>query len=321
MLYKLPSPAIYQILLRASQNLADSELLACFVGPINQVEKETLIPLTFPVSNSTVIYPNLKIGAVIKNDSVKIKTKNTFVEIKSSTAAGSNFVANTDTVTITDAFTEAKASDIITLSSNGGTYTIKTVLSNSSVKLNETIHHSSTSETFTIKRLVGDVECVIGGATYSSNSITFTSLKYNNYTVVAGEAYISYVALRKDLTGFYDVTNPDTLSADMSLDPLNPLGYYLGVIAQAANGGTRVLAYILPDNEDVSYTTALENLGTRKEAYLLVPLSSSSTVLNAFAAHATLMSQPDQSFFRAAILNSKLVEEETLVESVVYTKS
>lgn len=319
MSYKLPSVSVFQILLRASQNLADSELLPCLVGSINQVVKDSALNLVYPITNSTIVYPNLKIGAIVDTTKVKIKVKNAFTEIKSTTV-GTTLVAGSKTIIgAAGAFSEAKSGDMIEFSTAGhGTYTIDTVLNSTTATTLETINYPAASgETFKVTRSVGDVYATLGGATYDFSSFTITSLKYATYNIVAGSAYLEYVALRKDLQGFYEVTNADQLAIDMDVDFENPLGFNLGIVAPSASGGKKVLAYITEDETDASYTNALTDLGIRKDAYLLVPMSQSSVVKNAFAAHAIAMSQPDPSYFRSALLSATLTTQTTLASGTL----
>jgi hypothetical protein len=309
MSYNLPKVSVFQTSLRASQNLADSELLPCLVGPLNQVETDVAISLTLPVTTlTTITYPNVIPLAVIDTTSVKVKVKNAWVMINAAPiAVATTLVAGSNTIVGTaGAFTNAKAGDKITMvTANHGTFTIATVIDSTHVTTVETISFPAvaTTDTFNITRNVGDINCVLTTPTYSTTSFSINGLTYQTYNVVSGDSVnVSYVALRKDLQGFYEVTNQDQLVKDMSVNILNPLGFCLGQVMASANGGKKILAYILADNSDASYTTALSDIATRKDSYLLVPLSQTSTVRNAFASHAIAMSQPDISSFRAAIL-------------------
>lgn len=309
MSYSLPKVSVFQILLRASQNLADSELLPCLVGPLNQVETDVAVSLVLPVTTlTTITYPNAIPLSVVDTASVKVKAKNAWVTINASPVAiATTLVAGGNTIIgAAGAFTNAKVGDKITMvTANHGTFTIATKVSDTQVTTVETISFPAIAgtDTFNITRNVGDIECVLTTPAYSTTSFSINGLTYQTYKVSSADSVnVSYVALRKDLQGFYEVTNQDQLVADMDIDILNPLGFCLGQVMASANGGKKILAYILADNSDASYTTALSDIATRKDSYLLVPLSQTSTVRNAFASHAIAMSQPDTSSFRAAIL-------------------
>lgn len=318
MTYKLPNPSIYQILTRASQDLVSSDLLACLVGPLNQVETDQAVTLTYPVSNTVIAYPNQAVGSIVDTSSVVVKVDNAVISLNTlvaGDATGASMVtAGDQTITKTGAFASAAAGDTIVFAiAPSTTFTIATVTSADSVEVVETPSFDvTTGTTYTLKRSVGNITAT-ATATYTNTSFTMTALKYLTYTIVSGSAKVSYVALRKDLTGFYEVTNADQLQLDMDVDVLNPLGYYLNTIMLGASGGTKkILAYILDLNTTTAFISALSDLSTRKDPYCIVPLSTNSTVLNAYAAHATAMSQPDVSYFRSAILNATLTTESTI---------
>ena len=322
MTYRLPSPSVTQILVQPSQNLADSQLLPCLIGSNNQVIKNEPILLTYPVSNATITYPKLKPGAIIDTATVGITVANAIVQINATPiSAGAHFVAGSQTVTITGAFAGAAHGDTITLSAAGGTYTIDTVVSNDAVTLIEVINHTTSAETFNITRNVGTVTGTMNGAVFALGHVTITSLTYgtSNYVFVDGDAGMSYVAKRKDLLGFYEVSNQDTLTADMDLDILNPLGFNLG-IAMASAGALKRLAYITPDETEASYIAALEDLATRRGPYMIAStLFNNSNVQGDVASHVEVVSQPLKSMFRSGIVTTPLVQQVTLATGT-YTK-
>lgn len=323
MTYRLPGVEVSQILTRASQALGDSQLLPCFIGSLNQVVRNAPINLTFPLSSPTVIFPNLMLGATVNDSSIAIQVANAMIQVGSGAVAGAALVAGGNTIQGgTGVFLNVQIGDtIIFNTATHGQFTVASKLNSAGflvpaidatgtyVTTNETISYpAAIADPFTIQRNVGTVNSTIVGATYTATSISFTSLTYNTYPIIGGNASITYVALRSDLNNtFYEVTDLDQLAIDMSVDILNPLGFYLGEIAPSANGGVNnVLAFILPNELDASYIAALTNLGIRKDPYLLVPLSNDSTVNNAYAAHVEAMSQPDPSYFRAALLSPSI---------------
>lgn len=322
MTYTLPGVSVTQILLRSSQNLANSSMLPCFVGSINQVVTNSPINLTFPITSATIVYPGLALSAIIETSSIAITINNAYVQIGTSAVTGSALVASGNIIQgTTGSFLNAVAGDSIIFNTlTHGSYTIKSI-NGDVATINEIISYpAAIADAFIIQRSVGNVTAIIGGASYASSSFTFTSLEYGTYNIIAGTPYISYIALRKDLTGFYDVTNLDDLKVDMDVTISNPLGFYLGTVAPTANGGSETLAYILTDETDTSYITALSDLSTRQDIYLLVPLSNSTNVAEAYAAHVTTMSEPASSYFRATLLNATLPVSSILV-SETYTHS
>lgn len=324
MSYKPPHVSIFQILNRASQNLVDSELLPTYVGSLNQVVNKTPINLTYPVTNTTINYIGLKVGAIINNTKVKIIVDNALVEVKTSATAVGVFTAGSKT--ITGSFTNVKAGDIVKLLAQTtftviGSYIVEEATSTTLTFTKVIDHTATTGETYRIERLIESVEADFGTATFSLSSFTITQLEYDNMNILGGSASLSYVALRKDLTGFYEVTNPDQLQIDMDIDPESGIGFYLGQIAQIANGGRTLLAYITPDNLLSSFTSAWSELAIRKDVYFIVPISESQSVCGGASSHAVAMSVPDISYFRMALVNAPITLTKTLVSNQTFAKA
>jgi len=328
MSYRLPGVNVHQILMRASQALADSELLPCLVGPLYQVVKDSAITLTLPIAGSTtVVYPSLKVGAIIENSSISIKVKNAKIAIIAPLTAitGLTFTAGNPTVTsTTTTFTNVKAGDILQLSGNAGTYTVLSVGSDfKSVTFTSNVNYVPSAQTYGVSRSVGDVIATIGSPTYTATNFSFTSLTYGPSTITSGTGYISYVALRRDLLGFYEVTDQSTLALDMDIDPLNPLGFNAGLVAPAASGGRNILLYILSDYTEAEYLAAYEQLSVRRDSYFIVPILNTgantqtfnNSIMTAASSNAIAMSDPSISYFRSAFVITPLVDETTLTHA------
>jgi len=328
MTYQLPSVNIYQILTRASQSLADSQLLPCLVGPLYQVVKNSSITLTFPVSGSTTIsYPGLKVGAILDTSTIKINVVNATVAIIAAGSSISNltFTAGSpNVVSTTVVFTNVKSGDNFILSGVAGSYIIKSVSSDfKTLVFTTNVNYVPSSETYGISRSVGDVLTIVGSPSYSSTSLTFTSLTYNGNTITSGNANISFVALRRDLTGFYEVVDETTLALDMDIDPLNPLGFNAGLTVPSASGGRNLLLYILSDYTLEKYLAAYEELNTRTDSYFIVPVLNTGSdtqtfnesIMTSASSNAIAESDPLISNFRSALVITPLVQEEILTDS------
>lgn len=321
MTYKTPGVSVYQVLTKVSQALADCQLLPCLVGPLKQVVKNSALSISLPVSTTTnVAYPNIKVGAIVDTSSVKIKVSNAIVEIvpaaTSITAISSmNVGGNTIVAASGTTFANVKVGDKFVLAS-GGEYTIKGVSTDhTTLSVVPVIYKAFTpsTDTFKITRTYSDdVYVTMTSPTYNLVAFSFTGLTYDSYKLVGGTCYVSYVALRKDLTGFYNVDDLDVLAADIDVDTLNPLGFNLGNIMPAANGGKTMLAYILDEDTDAAYLAAFEDLATRRDTYFIIPMSQSSTVISGLKSHATAMSDPDTAYFRSGLVSTPLVTEKIL---------
>ena len=332
MTYRSPGITIEQILLRMSQPLAESELLPCFVGPINQVvEKEPLAGLTLPVvvATNAVAYTNLKVGAIVYKDTVKFHVKSASVRVRAATLAAGVFVAGSSEITIPSAYDKIKVGDTISLTiSGGGSYTVTKDYGVGRFGLSYPINFAPATgdltTSYVVDRYVGDIEAILDGNAITESTWSFSGLNFkigeSAFPIVSGAPCISYVALRKDLTGTYEVTDLSTLMADMSVDIANPLGFILGQCMPMASGGRRALAYILPDNLDTSYSVAMEKIGSRNDAYLISTTSTSFAVQQIIASHAVNMSTKDNSMFRAALTTTHLPESVDLVTAASFVK-
>jgi hypothetical protein len=321
MSYLPPHVSVTQILTRASQNLVNSELLPTYVGSLNQVVNNTPISLIYPVTNTTISYLGLKAGAIVNQSSVRITVNNAIVQVSTNTISAGVFTAGSAIVNQTGAFVNTKAGDLLVLPNNGGTYTVQSVTSNDSLVLTTPTSYAPTTGSYTIQRLIPSVNADFGTAVYNSGSFTITQLQYSGMDILSGSASLSYVALRKDLTGFYSVTNYDQLVADMDIEPESGIGFYLGQIALAANGGTTVLAYITPDNTLASFNKAWSELAVRPDVYFVVPISTDPTINAGAASHAIAMADPDIAYFRMAIVNAPITLNKTLVSNDSFTKA
>lgn len=303
MSYKLPGPSVNEILNRASQALADSDLLPCFIGSIKQVVRDYELPITLPVDRQyTIQLPGLKPGAKVDLSSVNVTVHNAMLEVVASTPTSLVTVSGRTLSSPTALFTEVKENDYLKLGDSAGTYKIKTVsIDGNSVTLSS-IPQIKPGGAFTVIRNIEKIVADSGITLDSDTSISLSDLTYNSLIIISGTPKLSYVAARNDLTGFYDVTSSDNLKADIDVDYENLLGYYLGVLAPMASGGKKVVAYITPDESDESYIEALEMLATRRDIYFIVALSQSQAVQQAVSAHAISMSEPFPSYFRTSFV-------------------
>lgn len=163
-----------------------------------------------------------------------------------------------------------------------------------------------------------DYRTVLTTNTVEIDVFAYVTYDENNDPVshpfITGQVETSYRALRKDLTGLKRYENSDAVEVDMENDVWNPLGFALCRGTFAANGNTRpALAFLLDENNDSAYIDSLGELATYKKTYILTPMTLSSQVVNAFAAHVEHMSAQEISYFRILFASRALVTEETLL--------
>lgn len=141
-----------------------------------------------------------------------------------------------------------------------------------------------------------------------------------SHPFISGQIETSYRALRIDLTGLKRYATSKEVEVDMENDVWNPTGFAMCRGTFAANGNTRpVLAYLLGANNDSAYIDALSEIATYKKTYLLVPMTLSSQVVNAFAAHAIAMSEQPISYFRITFISRKLTTKNTILPMTTST--
>jgi len=319
MTYRSPGPSVTENFLTSTTDFVEPALLPCLVGSLNQVIKKS--PLVFPVLPATIIFPKLKPGAIVQTQTVNINVDNAMISILTGSGGTAAFNSN-QYVSPTAIFADVKIGDSVafldTDSKNAGKFTVSGISAD-----NKTLTFTSeffmaldATYTFTVTRNVGNIIADMEAPSFTSISVTFTGLQYQLFNIIAGSVSISYVALRKDLTGFYKVSSPSQLLLDMDVDPLNPLGFYLGNIMLGASGGANSLAYITPDNSQNSYLVAFEYLATRKDIYIVTELTNGFNetqvgAVNAdLIAHINAMSTPNPgpSFYRSGFVPATTVD-------------
>lgn len=135
-----------------------------------------------------------------------------------------------------------------------------------------------------------------------------------SHPFTSGQIETSYRALRADLVGLKRYANSEEVQVDMEADVWNPTGFALARGLFMANGNVRpAYAYLLGENNDGAYIDSLAELATYKKTYLLVPMSQSSQVVNAFAAHVNAMSVQAISYFRITFISRELNLENTIL--------
>jgi hypothetical protein len=311
-----------------------------------KVDGVNLAPTT--TSPITVEYFGLKPQASIHQTSIKCKIKNAQIKVCEDAPAGKAFIAGKNTVTITNAFANVEKNDVITLTEYMGIYTILEKIDDSNIKLKEYINATTPGEIpehpsldangqpildgngqpviipavpdpikFYVSRIVPESNVELT-AIYGSKSMTISGMidsatKRNYINFDKSEFFISYIADRKDLVGFYEVNSIEQLKNDMDVDPANPLGYNLGVLMPLSGGSSKVYAFILQDDSDLSYIQALEDLEAKRNVYGVIAMKD--TVNGAISSHAINVSKPEYSIFRNAYVSGPLVQSQVIISA------
>lgn len=334
--YVTPGPSVNQVLTGVAATLGESSLLPCIVGSLVQVEKLSPITPALPVSTlTTQIYPLLKPGAIVNNSSVEIDVANATLAIVTGTDASGDALSNSIT-TVLGSFSSVVNGDNLNVLIAPNQYHLFTVdhvsVDGKTAFVTSPLFMTLAAVAFKVTRsVVGTIKATIGTPIYNASSIQFNSLKYKTFDIASGNVTISYKAQRRDMNGFYSVTDLTQLMLDMDVVPENPLGFYLGKIMAAASGEQTSLAYIIPDNSEISYLAALEVLSTNPNIYMITQAPSGSTVTDAAVSldiaenvKENSKSTPGPSFYRSGIV--PLTDEasflsKTLISNASFTKA
>lgn len=212
--------------------------------------------------------------------------------------------------------------DRTTGTNNQGVYLIREIVDANTIKLSSPLSEAETPLAYRVLRSVDSIELErTANFDVDENSIeVFAALQLDGKDITEGMIYSDYRALRTDLaSSVREYRSLTDLQAEFGVDqivPANPLAFGLALALQntvtAVNGlGLNNLFF---DNETLSYQAALDVL-KKTEMYALCPLSQSPVIHQIFSTHVTQMSLPDVGLERVAIVNRKLIEEETVQDS------
>lgn len=332
MAYQRPLVLVYQEYAKLSVATQVTSLLPCVIGPcyhIIDVEDDALLALAGDITSlglPLTDFPNNVAGAVIDEDSVKVKIDNVVVAMNAAPEVGNGMADNV--VSFADALSYpayAAVGDIVDVldadNADEEVLTDARIIAIDpdafTITLNRTAATASINLKVNIRREVADIDLAYDdpNLTISNGQISILTLTVSaggqERTVISGKVYIGYKALRQDLSDIGTVYNTDELKAAMGkIVPENPLAY--GVAMVLANTTTGV-KYIGVDTDDTAgYTATLDRLETDDDVYALVPLSQSAAITAMFKNHAEQMSLPENGKRRVAIVSSPLMTTKDL---------
>jgi len=132
--------------------------------------------------------------------------------------------------------------------------------------------------------------------------------------VLAGKVYITYRALRQDLsaeiTDLYDVNDIEGVLG--TIDPKNPLAY--AALKAKQNSTTRIRVIGVSSDDPTGFQGALDVASTVDTVYALVPLTQDPVIHAAFSTHCQQFSTPDEGKWRICFINQALATEKTLTD-------
>ncbi len=171
-----------------------------------------------------------------------------------------------------------------------------------------------TSETeFTVKSgvVAYDESWTDGGVQQPLDVISESSKQYGELFV---EARYWLQALVEQVNTIQDVGDINTAISG-ALHPDNPLKWGVFKALENANGAEVKYTAVANPDDDEKWVDVLEKLLGRDDVYGLVPLTRRRTVLDAYAAHVTAQSAPEEALWRKLWVNLESVPSLPLVSA------
>lgn len=210
---------------------------------------------------------------------------------------------------------------------NEGVYQIRGVSDANTLVLSTPLVDDEAPIAYRVLRNISEIE-LERTTNFVADEVTIdiaAALQLDGRDITAGTVKSDYRGSRADLAqtvkSYYDLSD---IQAEFGVDqivPANPLAFGLALALQntvtAVNG--LGLNSLFTSNETLAYQAALDVL-KKTDMYALCPLTQSAVVHQLFSTHVTQMSAPAKGKERVAIVNRKLIEKETLVDSATTTE-
>ena len=336
MAYLRPIVMVYQEYAKMSVSTQTATLVPCVVGPcyhLIDAEEDEILALVGTYTEAGFTdqrFPNNAPGALIEPTSIKLRFKNPIAQLFKDKAV-STVTANAlvfasgvypTGVTVGDRVTVYNEADPGNPAKLSTDFRVIGVNSNTrTVLLNKSVPAAVVAASVDINRQVPDFYVLESneGVTVDETDESFSAVGIKatiagtEYPVIHAETYVTYRALRQDLSDVGTVYNTDEAKARLGkLDPQNPLGY--GVLITLANTNVGV-KFVGVDSDDVlGFTAAKDRLETVEDVYAIAVLSQEPEILGMFKMHAEAMSKPEVGLWRVAIGSTKLATELKLQE-------
>lgn len=205
---------------------------------------------------------------------------------------------------------------------NAGTYLIREVADANTLVLSTPLTDNEAPIAYRVLRSIDSID-LARIANFSADETTIdiaAGLQLDGRDIVFGNVSSDYRGLRTDLAqtvrSYRDLGD---IQAEFGVDqivPANPLAFGLALALQ--NTVTAVhglgLNNLFFDNETLAYQASLDVL-KKTDMYALCPLTQAAVVHQLFSTHVTQMSAPAKGLERVAVVNRRLIENETLVDS------
>ena len=323
-----PAVLIYQEYATLSTTPSTPELNVCVVGPCYQLmdfpEDAALQPTLGVYGAATTIgsslataaaapaaavltIPAITNGAVVDTASIVVTLPAATVEILAGTATTA--VAELLTVAAT---TGVVVGDTVWVDIAAGSSCLKNTVravTGTTIQLNNTLPDALHTHFRVERTLTAPVKVTPSAVSATTVTLpaTLTALVGGvAKTVVYGQAFIGYKALRTDLATVNSLGSPaEILSLLGKYDARNPL--CVGATVAKANTPSSVQVYGIATNDDAGYGNMLTQTSTRNDIYAVVPLTQSISVLSSFKTAFSNISLPEYALLNGVAQKFRVV--------------
>jgi hypothetical protein len=244
------------------------------------------------------------------------------------TTLSANAAVNATSITLTSASGYSVGDTIVipgALAGQGTLYATISAISTNTLTISPAIGYAVTAGTVTYRQSTVTLRT---RKVYNNQLLAQTYNSYTNYndstvattgeltiepqpqlafgTLITGDVYIAYNALRTDLSGaIQEIASTGDLTGILGTpSPSNPLS--LGVQLAMANATTSsIYAIAVPSADLLGYQTALE-MAEGMMLYALTPLTQELDILDLFQEHVDQMSTPQMASWRMALMNTAI---------------
>lgn len=212
--------------------------------------------------------------------------------------------------------------DRTTGANNQGLYIVKEVVDVNSIKLLVPLAEEEGPIAYRILRQVDEIP-LTRGVHFDADEATIdilSVLQLDGKDIVVANVEADYRALRVDLQSevkeYKSLTDLQAVFGVDQIVPANPLAFGLSIALQntvtAVNGLGLGEEFIT--NDTLAYQKSLDVL-KKTEMYCLTPLTQAPVVHQLYSTHVTQMSMPGKKKERVAMINKKIIEVETVLDS------
>lgn len=286
-------------------------------GSVNSTQRNTLVGVSASEYSSMVEGDSVVItgGTDVTPGtySVLSKTDNQTLVLSANFYTGGSSAANV-----------AYSIERTTGAENQGVYRVRSFVNNNQLILASTLEVRELPIAYRILRKIDSVTLTRDNQFVADESTIDLSadIQVNGKDVISAKVFADYRALRTDLSSsvkeFKSITDLQSVFGVDQIVPANTLAFALSIALNntvtAVNGLALSSDYL--SDERIAYQKSLDTL-KKTNMYALAPMTQSPVIHQIFSTHVTQMSLPEIGKERVCILNTKLIEIETLVESDV----